>query len=292
MTHKAEPLIYHRWPAIIGIIIASVIALSIIWCLARCLCCGVECCCGCFACLNVCCPSRRRRDRPAKYADSHPPYQPYQGYQPTPAPPVYSAQPQYARFDASQRGKPHDDSLPTMPSWDTANSRKVFEEHKQEDVELGRLDPMQEQKAPLVANQAPTPRTGYGEPNPSSPGLTYQQYGAYNGGDLGNPYAGENLGASQRPFTTSPTSPQSYHNPGFGKPQPAYQSNSPYQQPYSAYSSSQSTRYEPLADGQQEIGTTYNSRPSPPYPLQSSGSGLATGVPPTRKPIQNSWREI
>ena len=174
-----------------------------------------------------------------------------------------------------------------MPSWDTASSRRVFDEHKQDDVELGRLDPMQEQKAPLVANQAPPPRAGYGELNATSPGLPYQQYGAYNGGDLGNPYGRENLGASPRPFTTSPTSPQSYPNPGFGRPEQAYQSNSPYQNPYSSYNSSQSTRYEPLARGQQEVGTTSDSRP---FPLPSSG--LATGVPPTRKPIQNSWREI
>ena len=241
--------------------------ISVIWCIARCLCCGVECCCGCLSCCNACCPSGRRRERSPKYADNQA-FQPspYQGYQPTPAPPAYGAQPQFAQFDVSRQGKVNEDALPAMPSWAAANSTRVAEEHKDGDVELGRLDPMQEQRVPLVANQAPPPRAGYDELDSNSPGLPYQQYGAYNGGDLGNPYGRENLANSPRPY-------ERFSNNNLANQQQGYRNTPSYQPSYSAYSSSQSTRYEPSSIHQQE-------------------TGISSGVPPARKPVQDSWREV
>ena len=130
-----------------------------------------------------------------------------------------------------------------MPSWDTASTRRI-PDPKNEDVELGRLGPNEEHTAPLVANQAPAPTGGFG-----GEGLPYQQYGAYHGGDLGAPYRG-----------VDPPAPAASH----GYPQ----------QGYSAYTPSQSTRYEP---SEQELPTTYNSRDS---------------VPAQRRPLENSWRDV
>jgi hypothetical protein len=97
-----------------------------------------------------------------------------------------------------------------MPTWDTATSKKVLEDQKDDDMEMATLDPQQE-KAPMLANQAPTPRVGYTELAGSAPGsahggegMPYQQYGAQHGGDLGNPYGG------QQAYTpNSPRTPQS-----------------------------------------------------------------------------------
>jgi hypothetical protein len=59
---------------------------------------------------------------------------PYQGYQ---APPMmYGAAPQFATFDASS--KRNEDSLPAMPSWDTAHTRRV--EDDSQDMEMKHLE--------------------------------------------------------------------------------------------------------------------------------------------------------
>ncbi|MCJ1384322.1 hypothetical protein MMC17_007438 [Xylographa soralifera] len=277
---------YCKWPAIIGIIIGSLIVLSVVFCLARCLCFGAECCCACFSCCNACCPSPRRRQ--PRYAD--PPQQfapsPYQGYQPPPGPPMYNPQPQYAQFDASRKGPVNEDSLPVMPSWDTASSRKVLEDHKDDDVELGTLDPMHEQTAPMLANQAPTPHVGYGE-IPNSTSMPYQQYGAYHGGDLGNPYGQQSYVDHPNPYGGMAAPAQSHGNAGYGYQQGT---SSPRQQPaYSAYAASEtSTRYEPSSTyAGQELGTAHRPTPAPAaQPLSS------IGAPVGRKPLQNTWRNV
>lgn len=74
----------------------------------------------------------------------------------------------------------NEDSLPAMPSWDSARDRKVLDESHEDDVEMTKLDP---QKAPMLAHQAPAPTAGY-----SDIGIPYQQHNAAQGGDLGNPY--------------------------------------------------------------------------------------------------------
>ena len=78
---------------------------------------------------------------------------PYGGYQPAPAPMAYGAPqfapqyaPQFATFDDPSR-KIHEDSLPPMPSWDTAAKRRVEDtsdlppHNPNGDLEMGRLDP-------------------------------------------------------------------------------------------------------------------------------------------------------
>jgi len=106
---------YCKWPAIVGIVIGSLIVLSLLWCFARCLCCGAECC----ACCLRCCPcGGKDRDRGARHKDdySRMPPAPYAGYQPAPAPMAYGAMPaggpQFATFDdpEDQRGQPPSDA--------------------------------------------------------------------------------------------------------------------------------------------------------------------------------------
>ena len=268
---------------------ASVLVISVIWCIARCLCCGASCCCGCLSCCDSCCPSGGRHGKQSKYVDHPSPFQPapYQGYQPTPAPPVYSQPPQFAQFDVTKRNKTNEDALPAMPSWETASQRKVLEEHKDEDMELGNLDPA---KAPMLAHQAPSPRTGYLKTDSSFASRPYQQHGTQNGGDLGNPSSQGRHDLYDNPYPNSPASPPRYNDSGFGSHQQGYQ-GSHYQQSYSAYAPSESTKYEPSSYGQQESGVAYASRS--PHPVQQPYHSHAPSVLQAgRKPVQNSWREI
>ncbi|MCJ1248769.1 hypothetical protein MMC30_005988 [Trapelia coarctata] len=305
---------YCKWPVIIAIIIASCILLSLLTCLFRCLCCGAECCCACFSCCNACCPSPSRRKNRDSYRDQPkygaPPQQypspsPYGAPAPAPAPvyaPSPSPQPQFATFDATPRGTgtvpANEDALPPMPSWDTAPKRKVLEEHPSDEMEMGNLSPSHE-KAPMLANQAPSPVGGHGDVVGAA--LPYQAYGARNGGDLGSPYAGSQQGrASPRVGGSSPVygggaagGQGGYGQDGRGGQggygqggQSGYGGNS-YSQPqqqggYAAYApsiTSGSTRYEPSsAFGGQESGTVYHSP--------------AQGAPIGRKPVQDSWREV
>ncbi|KAI1083192.1 hypothetical protein F5B20DRAFT_528983 [Whalleya microplaca] len=133
-----------KWPVIAVIIIGGLIILSIVWCIVRCCCCGLSCCCKCCYCLKCCgncmgcCDPPRGKGH--KYLDE--PYIPPhhdqgQGYRPqAPMTPGFSAKstaPQYAEFDSSA-DKKDADSLPAMPSWEEANSKKVLIE--EESVEL------------------------------------------------------------------------------------------------------------------------------------------------------------
>ncbi|KXT03584.1 hypothetical protein AC578_9992 [Pseudocercospora eumusae] len=138
---------YCKWPVIAGIVAASLIVLSILWCLARCLCCGLQCCCGCLSCFNACCPSPRGRNRDRGAYQQAPPT-PYQYQQPPPMqPPAYmtgGAGGAYrgapvastATFDAPSK-KFNEDALPAMPSWQNAQSRRV---ESDEEVELEKMD--------------------------------------------------------------------------------------------------------------------------------------------------------
>lgn len=135
-----------KWPAIAIIVVGSLIILSIVFCIVRCCCLGKACCCGCFSCLkccgNCCGACDTPGERKHKYLDE--PYiPPHQGYR-TEAPmqpfapivgPSSSGPPQYAEFDVSKKGG--EDSLPQMPSWEGAGSKKVATE--EEAVEMNNL---------------------------------------------------------------------------------------------------------------------------------------------------------
>lgn len=294
-----------RWPAIVGIIIGALIVLSLLWCAVRCLCCGMTCCCSCLSCCDCCCPSGRRgngsRDRHRDQPPSFPPAS-YHGYQPAPPPPSYEA-PQFAQFDVSKnrpgRHSLGDDALPPMPSWETASSRKVPEQRHgaEEGLEMGRLDPLAGQQAPMLASAAPPPRAGYAEadssPVPHSPyQFQHQQQAGFPGGDLASPYGRQ-------------PSPVAYG--GYGNPQAYEGSTHPQelgtygggggggygqQQAYSAYSTyapSASTRYEPTVNYQQTTGVVQSARS--PAPRQPQYGNIASVPPVGRKPVQGSWRD-
>ncbi|KAI0176335.1 hypothetical protein GGR52DRAFT_356389 [Hypoxylon sp. FL1284] len=176
-----------KWPVIAVIIIGGLIILSIVWCIARCLCCGLSCCCECCYCLKCCgeccgcCdPPRGKRH---KYLDDpfipphHEQNQAYRSQAPmTPgfssAPAPASTAPQFATFDDST--KKDADSLPVMPSWDGAKSQKVLVED--EPVEM---EPLKKPENSLNTNMSAgnVPHTS---PSPVSPGGA-SPYGAMPG---------------------------------------------------------------------------------------------------------------
>lgn len=174
-----------RWPVIVAIIVVSLVLFSILWCIIRCACCGMSCCCTCFSflkccdCCGGCCDGRR--DRPHKHLDDLPDsYPPHQGYQPN-APMMGGglaaasapAPPQFAQFDVGKSGHAvssqslNEDALPAMPSWETASKKHVLDEEK-DAVELGELDPATGQRLPLMAGAA-----GTGVSSPSTPSNEY-----------------------------------------------------------------------------------------------------------------------
>jgi len=146
-----------------------------------------------------------------------------------------------------------------MPSWDTAPKRKVLEEGTAEELEMGHLSPSHE-KAPMLANQAPSPMTGPVPYHSQSPGPYGGGAAGYGQGAMGA------AGAYGRSSPYAPSQPQGYA-------------------PYAASSGSgaTSTRYEPSsAYAGQESGTVYRSSP----PAQGAGAPIG------RKPVVDSWREV
>ncbi|KAL6249164.1 hypothetical protein RBB50_004227 [Rhinocladiella similis] len=303
---------YCKWPAIIGIVVGSLILLSLIWCFARCLCCGAELC----ACCVRCCPcgsSGRRRDR-TKFQDdySRMPPTPYGGYQPAPAPApmAYGANPmtpQFATFEEPSK-KINEDSLPPMPSWDTAVKRRVEDTSEplnpnyQSDLEMGRLEPPQ-----------PRMRGGYNTvpsgPTSPIPPQTHEEYFDHTHSyqsDLGaqrinsnnyNNFQSVPLSPppTYRSHSVAPSITSDRFRPGVVSPTPA-EYGQPYHQPYSSPQPSYTpsgvnTRYEPPAD----YSSNRISMLSMPEPQNTQSQYQAR--PPSflqvgRKPLNGSLREV
>lgn len=152
------------------IIVGGLILLSIVWCISRCLCCGLSCCCECCYCLKCCgnccgcCdPPRGKKN---KYLDEPyiPPHQGYRSESPMATGLPYKAPvadaPQYANFDVSKTAG-HEDALPAMPSWETAGSKKVYLE---EEVEMDNL-----KKPEGTGATAPLLNTNNISPGPNTP---------------------------------------------------------------------------------------------------------------------------
>lgn len=188
----------HRWPAILGILLAILLLLTCTYVLLRCLSC---CCCDCLS------GGRYQRNRKHKYADLH--SSPYNhnnntAYQAPVAPPGYLAgqapPPQYAQFDRP-RG---DDSLPAMPSWKGAQEKKVYEygyEGLRKDVEMGSSPAREkeyEQRQPMLATgeKRAEPVPGYVEMDGSQTGDLGGQGAGY--GPYGQAYAAYSPAGSWR----------------------------------------------------------------------------------------------
>ena len=266
-------LISSQWPAIIGIIIACLIVISIIWCCARCLCCGAECCCGCLSCFNACCPSPRRK----KDGYEQPPpqnYSPYNQYQ-SHQPPIYGGAggygyrgPQTATFEAPSKNRNetyNEDALPAMPSWQNAQSRHVEED----DVEMEKLDNTSAQQQSLLAA--------------NNDGLA-------GGGRYYNNQAHHDAGADLGTMHAGPYHDYDQHQQFAGSPVSTAQ-NSMYPPTYRTRP--QSSVYEPQSAGPYapSIPPSYRTAaPSIASPVQQPPPMPYAGV--GRKPVQGSWRDV
>jgi len=185
---------YCKWPVIAGIVIGSLIILSVVICVARCICCGAECVCCCFKCCSGCCGSGRR-DKGHQQLHSAPPT-PYGG--PPGGLPFYNQQyrsaPQpvyhnnnmgggYAQT-ATFEGKVHEDSLPAMPSWESAQERRVeiVEDAKPNAAGAGEAHEL-EKLSPTGQSASSPPLAGYAAPS--------QPQRAMGGSAAHSPYGGE-----------------------------------------------------------------------------------------------------
>lgn len=214
---------YCKWPVIIGIVIGVLIVGSILFCLARCLCCGLECCCGCCSCFNRCCPSGRHSRR-SKRADEGSRFKPnpYHGYQPTPhAPPAYEA-PKFAQFETSSKnGKPNEDSLPAMPSWDNATTKKVEDASPQENMEMNDLSRRSGQGLMAAAASGPGGRGRYSQIGSNTSSPYGERPSPYAPPHQMHPYGGDISAQQARPeYDSSRPSPSPQASYGSGRQGP------------------------------------------------------------------------
>ena len=170
-----------------------------------------------------------------------------------------------------------------MPSYDSARTRRVLDDTHQDDMELGRINHGDEQKAPMLANQAPI---GMGRDSHDdtfvsggATGLPYQQYGARNGGDLGTPYAQPTSYAKPTSYRgtspalggRNPSPPQGYgYGPSPIQRQPSYESTKQYSPPLP-------TQYSPYSPPPQQTYRAFTPQPTHPSALKNS-SGPNTPV--------------
>ncbi|KAK0257762.1 hypothetical protein LTR91_006305 [Friedmanniomyces endolithicus] len=299
---------YCKWPVIVGIILGSLILLSLLWCLFRCLCCGAECCCGCLACCNACCPSPRRSKRDNDGYQQQPPppppqpvYPPYPQYQSAP-PPMYAAaggyrgtQPlaQTATFDApGPKAKLpqvyNEDALPPMPSWDNATSKHVEDEDDhEEEMEMAKLEHPQEAQQQSLLQHQDEYREPYGYEQPQ-----LQIQAAPTAGDMGTMHA-------------TPYHDYDQHQQYAASPVPTAR-NSPYPPTYPAspppnmYEPAQ--HFQPQQQQQQQWGGGGGGGGYAPSVMAPSyhttpPAGTYDAAPPqgaglSRKPVQGSWRDV
>ena len=297
---------YCKWPVVAAIIVGSVIVIAILACVINCLCCGIQCC-RCCGCCSCCCP--KPRNKKPKYMDD--PYDPSFNqppppmpapsgnvYAPSPAPPVYRGT-AVARFDSPASSAPpskaNEDALPAMPTWDSAVSRRVENDHDAVEMEPLNLANQEPRRTPSASQRPLAP--GYMGPPPmrtGTPGTqssfypesrAYDEQSLYRARSPG-PRSPAPMGAG--PMATGPISPydQSHHDYPGGHPfqtmspapptmSPAPPSMSPapmgYAQPqYMALGPSAS----PAPDGPRPI----------PYRQPSPGLNALGGPVPYRQP--------
>ncbi len=236
---------YCKLPAIIGIVIGVLIAVSVIWCCVRCCCCGLSCCCGCFSCFNRCCPGGGRGRKRSRYVDDPPPpssyrqpVNPYMGYNPNHGPPAYNG-PNTATFAMPGQNR-NADSLPAMPTWADA---KVEPANGRGDMEMGHLTQPGRTSGILPAAAAAaagrTGRGGYRELPHHDDAL--DQPGSYRGANSTHPY-GSDLGAQGMMAQNTAYDPPR-HQPQFDQFQAGtaasapFPRSSPYAPTYNAYGS-------------------------------------------------------
>ncbi|KAF1997680.1 hypothetical protein P154DRAFT_524564 [Amniculicola lignicola CBS 123094] len=234
---------YCKWPVIVAIIIGGLIVLSVVFCIARCVCCGAEVACCCFKCCSCCSPGRRKAKEGHKRMDSAgaPIFPPpiasnnrpvNEQYQSHAAPTTHGTttdRPQFATFDTpSKPTKPiNEDALPAMPSWGDARETHVEEEvvpEKKGDLELNRLD----QNGSMNGGMAGAAAVGAARRSPGPGRLpmdrnpTNDSYGFPPGYQNNQPRNGTPLGVLQQQQMAGPRrmgTPQGMGVPRMGTPQ-------------------------------------------------------------------------
>ncbi|TID19660.1 hypothetical protein E2P81_ATG06827 [Venturia nashicola] len=328
---------YCKWPVIVVIVVGSLILLSVLFCVGRCLCCGAECACFCFRCCAGCCDGSKNkkskfRDPPAMPSQAwnqqyqsqpHPAYAaptPAPAPAPTPFQAASAAVPQFATFETSSK-KIHEDSLPEMPSWETAAERKVEVWEEPEAHELEKLSPHGQATTTTLNSGVASPqpiRPGPGPPSPYSEHDNFlaagsHQYGASTYSLTGGQVSGVTRG--DRYHSPSPGPYGGYgsqHNvsqPAFGQQQNVGQS--PYgqtqrgygqhpqqsygdQQPYGGSqqnSGRQDDRYRPPVSPVYSGSTVYE----PPLRQQDRSPPYSNAAPygqQGRRPVNGSWKDI
>ncbi|KAL1966898.1 hypothetical protein VTN77DRAFT_3642 [Rasamsonia byssochlamydoides] len=279
--HNCMQKAYCKWPAIIGIVIGSLVVISIIGCLVSCICCGVQCCRGCFGCCYDCCEccvGSGRRGR-TKYADPPPPAPYYQqapppsnmhyGYQQSPAPPAYRG-PQTAQFDHSS-AKINEDALPAMPTWADATTKRVEDTTPVEEVEMNRLD-APDQHAGMVPTTGRVSRGGYTELPSSavgSPPAVHQEHRGPEPSRFPQPPSPQTVGYARSSPAPSPAPYRGFENPA-PAPAPArvpnFHTPRPYDRPSPSSPPAQQPAYSSYDQQQQPYRTTSPRIASPPSP--------------------------
>ncbi|RMZ90021.1 hypothetical protein DV736_g2749, partial [Chaetothyriales sp. CBS 134916] len=202
-----------------------------------------------------------RRDRSSKGDYSQMPPTPYGGYQPPAAQMAWaSAGPMTATFDTSK--KVTEDSLPAMPSWDTARTRRVEDVSETEpkygdDVEMGQLGPQQtgyvsREGYSQVPNEGPRSPTLAGYVQQGRSGPSTHAYGSDLGAQRMNQGGSYRAGFDQQPGSPAPTYRTYAVAPvidrvggaGGASPSPYYSRGPPAHSPSYAPSTNTSTLYE------------------------------------------------
>ncbi|KAK3953231.1 hypothetical protein QBC32DRAFT_123498 [Pseudoneurospora amorphoporcata] len=323
---------YCKWTAIGLMIFAGLVIFSICWCIGRCLCCGLSCCCECFRCLaccgNCCGCCDPPGSRKHKYLDAPfvPPDQGYkapepmdQGFGSRPAPsysePSYNSnskasEPQYAVFEVNKKRQTMGDSLPAMPEWEGAGSKKVLVE--EEAVELDQLKKPEETTAQgagagagaavMSGAAAAIPAAGPGRgttPRPSPPpggqqspyGVPAGNHGLYgNNGGYGQNAQGYNQVPLASPYgQSSSPSPYGMAASAMG---PAAVGNAGYNAPGGGYGNQQQDAYgrygEPTRNNTYDSYGTSNVPTSPydtsPYDNYDTGDQGGYGSSQQQQP--------
>jgi hypothetical protein len=281
-------LTHNRWPVIVGIVVGGLVLFSVVFCIARCICCGAECAICCCKCCTCCCSSGGGRSghkrmksepspiyppyaaagAPSPYAqasaaaplapfDPRPVNQQYRSHAaPAFAPAPVHERPQFATFESPSKPV-NEDALPAMPSWQDARDVHVevaepVVPEKRGDMEMERLN-----HNGSMAGSSMTGMAAVGaarrSPGPSRSPIS----------PAGDGY-GYNQGFEHEPLVGGAMPRSPHQSPGpYGRPyaqQDAYQRGSPAQNLSPVYGAG-----EGYAQTQ-----PYNRRPSPAQPLMHS----------------------
>jgi len=290
-THHAIKLTAtcSKWPVIVGIILGSILALSIVWCVLKCICGGIaDCCCGCCDC----CSSRKNNNH-AYQPPPPPPQYPMHNQYYGPQQPMYSAAPMYAPSPmyappqmsgaAGYRGASTSHYAPQSPEYNNAKSPAFNEDalpafptqasERQvpyDDVEMGHLQSPQAAQQQGLLSSHNNANADYYHGQPQSP--TNGDMGAMNAAPAHN-YDSHRQFAPQSLYSQQDAAPTSGPNRVTSMRSTQYEP-SLYPPSYHTQAPGNNTGPHFVAGG--------TTSPPPPFPGHTIG----------RKPVQGTWRDV